>query len=91
MIRGDLLRLEGLPYVTRLPGLPDLPRGQRLELDVLGSDDVDLTLEARVHRVLSDRIDDIEDGEEAEAAASGPAAPAAQADVPPAAGGAPGS
>lgn len=91
VIRGDLLRLEGLPYVTRLPGLPDLPRGQRLELDVLGSDDVDLTLEARVHRVLSDRIDDIEDGEEAEAAASGPAAPAAQADMPSAAGGAPGS
>lgn len=91
VIRGDLLRLEGLPYVTRLPGLPDLPRGQRLELDVLGSDDVDLTLEARVHRVLSDRIDEIEDGEEAEAAASGPAAPAAQADMPPAAGGAPGS
>jgi exoribonuclease-2 len=77
VIRGDLLRLEGLPYITRLPGLPELPRGQRLELDVLGSDEIDLTLEARVHRVLSDRIDDLEEGDETDAAAT-PAAPAGE-------------
>lgn len=64
VIRGDLLRLEGLPYITRLPGLPELPRGQRLELEVLGTDEVDLTLEARVHRVLSERNDEVDDGEE---------------------------
>ena len=34
VIRGDVLRLDGLPFVTRLPGLPELPRGQQLELDV---------------------------------------------------------
>ena len=65
VIRGDVLRLVGLPYVTRLPGLPELPRGQRLELDVLGTDDIDLTLEARVHRVLTEQVEDVEDGEEA--------------------------
>jgi exoribonuclease-2 len=53
VIRGDVLRLDGLPLVTRLPGLPELPRGQRLELDVLGVDLVDLVLEARVNQVLA--------------------------------------
>jgi exoribonuclease-2 len=52
VIRGDVLRLAGIPFVTRLPGLPELPRGQQLELDILGGDEIDLTLEARVHRVL---------------------------------------
>lgn len=66
VIRGDVLRLEGLPYVTRLPGLPELPRGQRLELDVLGADDIDLTLEARVHRVLTEQVEDVDDAEDAE-------------------------
>jgi len=33
-------------------GLPELPRGQQLELDILGGDEIDLTLEARVHRVM---------------------------------------
>lgn len=53
VIKGDVLRVDGLPLVTRLPGLPDLPRGQRLELDVVAIDAVDLTMEARVHRVLA--------------------------------------
>ncbi|GAB4475999.1 MAG: RNB domain-containing ribonuclease [Burkholderiaceae bacterium] len=53
LIKGDVLRLDGLPLVTRLPGLPELPRGQRLELDVLGVDLVDLLLEARVHQLLA--------------------------------------
>jgi len=81
VIRGDVLRLEGLPYVMRLPGLPELPRGQRLELDVLGADDIDLTLEARVHRVLSEQAEDVDDAEEAVPAEAGngslaePAAP----------------
>ena len=52
VIRGDVLRLSGIPFITRVPGLPELPRGQQLELDILGGDEVDLTLEARVHRVM---------------------------------------
>lgn len=52
VIRGDVLRLSGIPFVTRLPGLPELPRGQQLELDILGGDEIDLALEARVHRLL---------------------------------------
>ena len=53
VLKGDVLRIDGLPFVTRLPGLPELPRGQRLELDVIAMDHVDLTLEARMHRVLA--------------------------------------
>jgi exoribonuclease-2 len=53
VIKGEVLRLDGLPLVTRLPGLPELPRGQRLELDVLGTDEIELVLEARVRHVLT--------------------------------------
>ena len=53
VIKGDVLRIDGLPLVTRVAGLADMPRGQRLELDVIATDSVDLTLEARVHRVLA--------------------------------------
>ncbi|MBC8120052.1 MAG: RNB domain-containing ribonuclease [Burkholderiaceae bacterium] len=53
VIKGDVLRIDGLPLITRLGGLADLPRGQRLELDVVATDPVDLTLEARVHRILA--------------------------------------
>ncbi len=52
VLRGDVVRIDATPLVTRVPGLPELPRGQRIELDVLGIDEVDLTVELRLHRVL---------------------------------------
>jgi exoribonuclease II len=56
VLKGDVVRIDGLPFITRLPGLPELPRGQRLELDIVATNQVDLTLEARVHRVLAAQI-----------------------------------
>jgi exoribonuclease-2 len=53
VLKGDVLRADGMPFITRLPGLPELPRGQALELDVVGTNEIELTLEARVHRVLA--------------------------------------
>jgi exoribonuclease-2 len=53
VLKADVLRVDGMPFVTRLPGLPELPRGQKLELDVVGTNEIDLTIEARVHRVLA--------------------------------------
>jgi exoribonuclease-2 len=53
VLKEDLLRIDGLPFVTRMPGMPVLPRGQRVELDLLGSDEIELTLEARLHQVLT--------------------------------------
>jgi exoribonuclease II len=53
VLKSDVLRLDGVPFITRLPGLSDLPRGQKVELNIVATDHVDLTLEARVHRVLA--------------------------------------
>jgi exoribonuclease-2 len=53
VLKGDVLRLDGMPFVMRLPGLPELPRGQRVELDVLGMDEVELVLEARLRQVVT--------------------------------------
>jgi exoribonuclease-2 len=80
VIKGDVLRVDAMPFITRLPGLPELPRGQRLELDVLGASEIDLTLEARVHQVLSAQtVVDPEDEELAEEEAEVAADPAAAA------------
>jgi exoribonuclease-2 len=57
VLRGDLLRLDGLPMVVRVPGLPVLPRGQCVELEILGQDLLDLALDARLHRVLDATVD----------------------------------
>ena len=63
VLKGDVLRIDGLPFITRLPGLQQLPRGQRLELDIVATDTVDLILEARVHRVLAAQTVDVDDEE----------------------------
>jgi exoribonuclease-2 len=69
VLKEEILRLDGLPFVTRVPGMPGLPRGQRVELDLLGTDEVELTLEARLHQILSasaaEEVEpDLEEGEE---------------------------
>ena len=56
VVKEDLLRLDGLPMLTRLPGLPALPRGQRIEIDVLECDEIELALHARLHQVLSGHV-----------------------------------
>jgi len=80
VVRGDLLRIAGLPLLSRLPGLPDLPRGQRLELDILDGDLVDLTLQARLHRVLDAELADVDVEPDAETG-SAAGAPMAAADL----------
>jgi exoribonuclease-2 len=72
VVKGDLLRFDGLPLLSRVPGLPELPRGQRLEIDLLGLDEVSLSIEARLHQLLDQQADDSEEEAEddsAEAAA----------------------
>jgi len=84
VLKPDLLRLDNLPLVTRVAGLPLLDRGQRVELDVLHLDEVDLSVELRLHRILVEtapRLDDL-DEEVGEAAAGDP--PAAPEQVQPA-------
>ena len=54
VVKGELIRIEGLPFMQRMPGLPDLPRGQKILLDILGVDYVDVLLEARLKQVLDE-------------------------------------
>src|SRR5690606_34250241 len=48
VLRDDLVRLEGAPLVTRVPGLPTLERGHRVTIDILGYDELSLELECRL-------------------------------------------
>ena len=68
VVKGELIRIEGLPFMQRMPGLPELPRSQKILLDILGVDYVDVLLEARLKEVLDetdeDAIDDVEAEEE---------------------------
>ena len=52
IIKEDLLRLVDIPLVIRLAGLPTMPRGARVKLDVIGWDEVDLSFEARFLELL---------------------------------------
>jgi len=65
VLKADLVRLDGLPLVVRVPGLPALPRGRCVELEILGQDLLDLALQARLHRVLEATVEDAQDEIEA--------------------------
>jgi exoribonuclease-2 len=47
VIKEDLIRLNNAPLVARLAGLPQLGRGQQIELQITGADELALELEAR--------------------------------------------
>lgn len=66
VVKEELVRVEGLPFLQRIPGLPELERGRRLRLAVLGCDYIDLLLETKLLEVLpeSESVTDLEDEEE---------------------------
>lgn len=47
VLREDLVRLDNIPLVTRVPDMPQLERGQQVLLDIIGMDELDLSLECR--------------------------------------------
>jgi len=47
VLRDDLVRLDKLPFVTRVAGLPALERGQQVTLEILGVDELALELDCR--------------------------------------------
>ena len=78
VVKGDLVRIEGLPFMQRVPGLPeDLERGRKVELRILGCDLVDLVMDSRLFRILDESASAEEEAaieealEEEEAAAGG--------------------
>lgn len=80
ILRPDLVRIDRLPLVTRVLGLPLLERGTRIELDVLAIDLTDLSIELRLHRVLVDQIAQDALDDEREPAPEHPAATGDSAD-----------
>ena len=54
VVKGDLVRIDGLPMAQRVPGLPELPRGQNIILEVLALDFVELVMECRLKQVLNE-------------------------------------
>ncbi|MCD6027680.1 MAG: hypothetical protein K0R08_2199 [Solimicrobium sp.] len=69
VIKEDVLRLADIPLVIRLSGLPAMPHGSSVRLDIIGWDEIDLTLEARFLNLLSspDAVVPLEDDEIEEA------------------------
>ena len=54
VVKGELIRIEGLPFTQRMPGMPELPRGQKILLEILGVDYVDVLLDAKLKEVLDE-------------------------------------
>jgi exoribonuclease-2 len=83
--RGDIVRVQGLPLMLRLAAAAAHARGQELELEIAGIDLVDLSVDARLLRVLpqvGDALSPGADGEGDEAdPVVAPAAPAAPGDA----------
>lgn len=71
VVKGDLVRIDGLPFMQRIPGLPeDLPKGQKVRLKIFGCDLVDLIMDAKLLEVLPDEplevVEEDEDEDEAQ-------------------------
>ena len=46
-VRDDLVRLADAPLYFRLPGAPTIAPGRRIVVDLLATDEIDLSVEAR--------------------------------------------
>lgn len=47
VLRDDLVRLDNIPLVTRVPAMPEFERGQLVELEILGFDELAIELQCR--------------------------------------------
>lgn len=47
VIRENLVRLDGMPYVTKIHSLPNLPTGSQVQLEIRGMDFLEIELDAR--------------------------------------------
>ncbi len=66
VVKDELVRIEGLPMMQRIPGLPELERGQRIRLQILGCDYLELVLETRLMELLDVVGEDFEEETPAE-------------------------
>ena len=90
VLRESLVRLEAIPLIFKVPSMPTLPPGTRVQLAIDSTDLIDVDVRATYLETLAPagsepiEIDD-EDLPEAEAAPSAPEAPVATTEAPPAA------
>jgi exoribonuclease-2 len=52
VLKENLVKLDRLPLVTRVPSLPDMPPETYIELEISGIDLLELTFNARFLRKL---------------------------------------
>lgn len=57
VLKDEVLRLVDIPLIIRLPGMPQAARGTHVKLDLIRWDEVDLTVEARLLEIASDKLD----------------------------------
>ena len=69
VVKAELVRIDGLPFMQRIPGLPELERGQKIRLAVLGVDYIELLVETKLLEVL-DETDEVDDEEAEDSAAA---------------------
>jgi exoribonuclease-2 len=53
VLKEEILRLVEIPLIIKLPGMPQVPRGTQVRLDLLQWDEVDLTIEARLLEIAT--------------------------------------
>lgn len=53
VIKEDLVRFDLAPFITRLPGVGELERGQKLLVDILGVNELELTVDCRLREQVS--------------------------------------
>lgn len=52
VLKDDLVRFNNAPLVTRVGGMGELARGQIVLLDILGTDELTLDVDCRLHEVV---------------------------------------
>lgn len=53
VIKEDLVRFDLAPFVMRVPGLGELERNQKLLLDIIAINELDLSIEARLNELIT--------------------------------------
>lgn len=53
VLKDEVVRLVDIPLVIKLPGMPQVPRGTVVKLDLIRWDEVDLTVEARLLEIFA--------------------------------------
>jgi len=69
VLKDEVLRLVDIPLIIKLPGMPQAPRGASVKLDLVRWDEVDLSVEARLHEIVAVPVVEMEEEPEEELSA----------------------